>query len=82
MPMKVFFHDDFYQEYTSDPAAESGRMEAIVKTIQEEVTWMRSNQFQMINFLWFIARSRSKESNGRASTRLLVWQPVEHIKRR
>jgi hypothetical protein len=27
--MKVFFHEDFYEEYTSDPAAETGRMEAI-----------------------------------------------------
>ena len=32
--MKVFFHDDFYEEYTSDPAAETGRMEAIVKEIE------------------------------------------------
>lgn len=32
--MKVFFHPDFYNEYTSDPAAETGRMEAIVKEIE------------------------------------------------
>jgi len=32
--MKVFFHEDFYEEYTSDPAAETGRMEAIVKEIE------------------------------------------------
>ncbi|THB76201.1 MAG: histone deacetylase family protein [Desulfobulbaceae bacterium] len=31
--MKVYFHTDFYEEYTSDPAAESGRMEAIVEAI-------------------------------------------------
>ena len=31
--MKVFFHDDFYAEYTTDPAAESGRMESIIKEI-------------------------------------------------
>lgn len=31
--MNVFFHDDFYQVYTSDPASEEGRMECIVKEI-------------------------------------------------
>lgn len=31
--MKVFFHDAFYQVYTSDPAAAGGRMEAIVKAL-------------------------------------------------
>jgi acetoin utilization deacetylase AcuC-like enzyme len=32
--MKVFFHDDFYQVYTSDPAAAEGRMEAVVSAIK------------------------------------------------
>ena len=32
--MKIFFHPDFYEEYTNDPAAEVGRMEAIVKEIE------------------------------------------------
>lgn len=31
--MKVFFHHDFYAEYTGDPAAENGRMEAMVEEI-------------------------------------------------
>ena len=31
--MKIFFHPDFYEEYTNDPAAETGRMEAIVEEI-------------------------------------------------
>jgi acetoin utilization deacetylase AcuC-like enzyme len=35
--MKVFFHDDFYQVYTHDPAAEPGRMEAIMKVIKSRV---------------------------------------------
>ncbi|MFH2133397.1 MAG: histone deacetylase family protein [bacterium] len=35
--MKVFFHPDFYQVYTSDPAAAAGRMESIVDTICDEV---------------------------------------------
>jgi acetoin utilization deacetylase AcuC-like enzyme len=32
--VKVVFHEDFYQAYTSDPAAESGRMESIVNAIR------------------------------------------------
>lgn len=31
--MKVYFHPDFYEEYTVDPAAETGRMEAIVEAL-------------------------------------------------
>lgn len=38
--MKVFFHDDFYQVYTSDPAADEGRMEAVVDTLSGNVEWM------------------------------------------
>jgi acetoin utilization deacetylase AcuC-like enzyme len=33
-PMKVVFHENFYQVYTGDPAAASGRMEAVVETIE------------------------------------------------
>ena len=32
--IKVYFHRQFYDEYTSDPAAESGRMEAIVEAVE------------------------------------------------
>jgi acetoin utilization deacetylase AcuC-like enzyme len=32
--MKVIFHKRFYEVYTSDPAAASGRMEAIVKALE------------------------------------------------
>jgi acetoin utilization deacetylase AcuC-like enzyme len=35
--MKVYFHEDFYQVYTSDPAAAAGRMEAVVETIAPHV---------------------------------------------
>lgn len=31
--MKVYFHQHFYEDYTSDPAAAAGRMEAIVEAI-------------------------------------------------
>lgn len=37
--MQVFFHPDFYQVYTSDPAAEAGRMEAVVAAIEPVVTF-------------------------------------------
>ena len=38
--MKVIFHTDFYREYTSDPAAEPGRLEAIVSAIQGKVDFI------------------------------------------
>jgi len=38
--MKVVFHEDFYQVYTSDPAAESGRMEAITEVIRDEAEFI------------------------------------------
>jgi acetoin utilization deacetylase AcuC-like enzyme len=38
--MKVVFHEDFNQVYTSDPAAASGRMESIVKTIEPYVEFV------------------------------------------
>ncbi len=34
--MKIIFHEDFYQVYTHDPAAASGRIEAIVETIRDK----------------------------------------------
>ena len=38
--MKVIFHEDFYQVYTRDPAAASGRMEAIVKKLEPHVEFV------------------------------------------
>ena len=38
--MKVVFHEDFYQVYTDDPAAASGRMEAIDETIEPHVEFV------------------------------------------
>jgi acetoin utilization deacetylase AcuC-like enzyme len=35
--MKVFFRDDFYEVYTMDPAAEPGRMEAVIDVIRPRV---------------------------------------------
>lgn len=34
--MKVYFHKEFYSEYTSDPAAAPGRIEPVVKQIQND----------------------------------------------
>jgi acetoin utilization deacetylase AcuC-like enzyme len=38
--MKVVFHDDFYQVYTSDPAAAAGRMQAAVDVIGAHVEFV------------------------------------------
>jgi acetoin utilization deacetylase AcuC-like enzyme len=40
--MKVIFHDNFYQAYTRDPAAESGRMEAVMGVIQSQVELVKA----------------------------------------
>ncbi|MBI5894895.1 MAG: histone deacetylase family protein [Desulfobacterales bacterium] len=37
--MQVYFHKDFYDVYSSDPAAASGRMEAIVRAIESHVAF-------------------------------------------
>jgi len=37
LKMKVVFHEDFYEVYTTDPAAEPGRMEAVIDVIQAHV---------------------------------------------
>jgi acetoin utilization deacetylase AcuC-like enzyme len=38
--MKVVFHKDFYQVYTSDPASARGRIESIVEVIEDEVEFV------------------------------------------
>ena len=38
--MKVIFHEDFYQVYTSDPAASAGRMEAVVDKIESRAEFI------------------------------------------
>jgi acetoin utilization deacetylase AcuC-like enzyme len=38
--MKVIFHEDFYQVYTYDPAAEPGRMEAVTEVIKNRVEFV------------------------------------------
>ena len=40
--MKVIFHDDFYDVYTMDPAAEPGRMEAVIDVIQPHVEFVNA----------------------------------------
>ena len=41
--MKVIFHEDFYQVYTSDPAAASGRMEAVIDVIASRVEILKAD---------------------------------------
>ena len=41
--MKVIFHKRFYEVYTSDPAAEAGRMETIVRTLGKEFEFVESD---------------------------------------
>jgi len=38
--MKVVFHKDFYQVYTSDPASAKGRMESIINVIKDKVKFI------------------------------------------
>ncbi len=40
--MKVVFHEDFYQTYTSDPAAARGRMESIIEVIEDKVEFVEA----------------------------------------
>ncbi len=40
--MKVIFHEDFYQVYSSDPASAPGRMEAIVEVIAPSVDFVEA----------------------------------------
>jgi acetoin utilization deacetylase AcuC-like enzyme len=39
----VFFHEDFYRVYTSDPAAAGGRMEAVIKAIRPKVNLVEAD---------------------------------------
>jgi len=38
--MKVYFSEEFYQVYAHEPAAAKGRLEAVVRAIREEVTFL------------------------------------------
>jgi acetoin utilization deacetylase AcuC-like enzyme len=40
--MKVVYHPAFTQVYTHDPAAQAGRMEAVVRVIEGRVTWVEA----------------------------------------
>ena len=45
--MKVVFHEDFYKVYTSDPAAEQGRIEAVMEVISGKVDLVIAQKAQM-----------------------------------
>ncbi|MGI6386180.1 MAG: histone deacetylase family protein [Desulfomonilia bacterium] len=38
--MKMIFHEDFYRTYTADPAADEGRMEAVVEVVGPHVEFV------------------------------------------
>ncbi|OQY60435.1 MAG: acetylpolyamine aminohydrolase [Desulfobacteraceae bacterium 4572_88] len=49
--MKVIFHENFYQVYTSDPASAEGRMEAIVEVIQPHVEFVTAEPASQADIL-------------------------------
>lgn len=49
--MKVVFHEEFYDVYVSDPAAEAGRMEAIVEAIDGVAEFVRPEEASMDDIL-------------------------------
>ena len=49
--MKVVFHPDFYQVYVSDPAAEKGRMEAVVREIQDMARFVEPREADLSDIL-------------------------------
>ena len=61
--MKVVFHKDFYQVYTSDAAAEAGRMGAIVEVIGSDV-----------EVVTFEPASREKQTERNRSLRAKTWR--------
>jgi len=40
--MKVITHDDFHEVYTSDPAAEAGRIQAVLDALGDEFTYVEA----------------------------------------
>jgi acetoin utilization deacetylase AcuC-like enzyme len=40
--MKVVFHENFYQVYTTDPASSAGRMESIVAVVESSVEFVQA----------------------------------------
>ncbi|GAB6094369.1 hypothetical protein JCM14469_06210 [Desulfatiferula olefinivorans] len=49
--MKVVFHEDFYDVYVSDPAAEAGRMEAIVSAIGDKADFVTPDTAELSDIL-------------------------------
>jgi len=49
--MKVIFHEDFYQVYSSDPASAPGRMEAIIEVITPAVDFLEAEPASDIDIL-------------------------------
>jgi len=63
--VKVIFHEDFYEVYTSDPAASAGRMEAVIEVIKPHVEFVTAEPASEED----LAASRAE-----ASTLLRPWR--------
>jgi acetoin utilization deacetylase AcuC-like enzyme len=49
--MKVVFHEQFYDVYVSDPAAEAGRLEAIVSAIEDKAVFVSPEEAELSDIL-------------------------------
>ena len=76
--MKVVFHEDFYQVYTGDQAAASGRMEAIVETIEPHVEFVTAEPAvrQHIAAVHSGMHIQQVENQGLYEIAALPWPPA------
>ncbi len=49
--MKVVYHEDYNQLYTSDPAAAPGRIQAVVAALHGKVTWVKPEPASELDIL-------------------------------
>ena len=66
--MKMIFHEDFYRVYTADPAAEEGRMEAVVDVVGPHVEFVTALPASLEDIEAVHTRDTSITSGARVST--------------
>jgi len=64
--VKVIFHEDFYKRYSSDPAAATGRMEAVIKSLGDRFEMVQAvaadiNDIEEVHSNRHIARIQSRK---------------------
>ncbi|MEQ8200682.1 MAG: histone deacetylase family protein [Syntrophomonadaceae bacterium] len=59
--MKVVYHEDYNQVYTSDPAASPGRIQAVTAALQGKVTWVKPEPATMLDILQVHTREHVEE---------------------